>query len=62
MRNKVNVYIVFSKLGAENIATGEMRGSCSPRLSSSLHCHVKSHFLYLFQDPMYSVFNQSHYL
>lgn len=62
MRNKVNVYFVVSNLGAENMATGKMRGSCSPRLSSDLHCHVKSHLLYLFRDPMLSVLNLSHYL
>ena len=52
MHNKVNVYFVVSNLGAENMATGKMRGSCSPTLSSDLHCHVKSHLLYLFRDPM----------
>ena len=51
MRNKVNVFIVVSKLGAEYMATGKMRGNCSPRQSSGLHCHVKSHFLYLSPDP-----------
>ena len=51
MRNQVNVYIVVSNLGSENMATGKMRGSCSLRLSSDLHCHVKSHLLYLFRDP-----------
>ena len=62
MRNKVNVFIVVSKLGAEYMATGKMRGNCSPRQSSGLYCHVKSHFLYLSPDPMYSVLNLSHYL
>ena len=62
MHNRVNVFIVVSKLGAEYKVTGKMRGSCSPRQSSALHCHVKSHLLYLFQDPMYSVLNLSHHL
>ena len=62
MQNKVNVFIVVSKLCAEYMARGEMRGSCSPRQSSALHCHVKSHLLSVFQDLMYSVLNLSHYL
>ena len=65
MHNKVNVYIVVSKLGAEYMATGEMIGSfvvLGYLDCSTLHCHVKSHLLYLFRDPMWSVLNLSHYL